>query len=122
MHPSVRLPEAPPWPAAFLLGPAHRIVHGNPAFLDAFGASCVGQPAREALVDLPSAAFRLMDRVLRDGRPLACRLSLRGGDVRLVVAPRQDPETRETYGVAAHLRPAGLRGDVTDQRARSRAG
>jgi hypothetical protein len=120
MRTSVRLPPAPPWPAAFFLGPAHRIVHGNAAFLAAFGASCVGQPAREALVELPPAAFELMDRVLGGGHPLACRLSLEGGEARLVVAPRRDPETGQTYGVAAHLRPAEEAGGSPERHTRPR--
>ncbi len=105
MGSSVRLPSAAPYPAAFFLGPGHRIVHANPAFLSAFGPSSLGQPAREALVDLSPAAFELMDAVLRSGRPLARRVTVAGGAYRLVVAPRRDPETGETYGVASHLRP-----------------
>ena len=105
MTSTVRIDAAAPYPAAFFLGRAHRIVHGNGAFLAAFGASSVGQPAREALVDLPSAAFDVMDAVLRSGRPLARRLVLADRPYRFVVAPRRDPETGETYGVASHLRP-----------------
>ncbi len=93
-------------PSAFLLGPGHVIVHGNAAFLEAYGRAAVGLPAREALTDLPAAAFALMDRVLAEGRPLAMRLSLRTGEERrLVVAPRRELESAETYGVAVHLRP-----------------
>jgi hypothetical protein len=94
-----------PAPGAFHFGPGHLILHGNAAFLEAFGPGCVGQPAREALVDLPSAAFDLMDEVYRTGRPLACRIRTPFGERRLVVAPRRDPETGETYGVASHLAP-----------------
>ena len=93
-----------PGPAAFHLGPAHRIVHGNPAFVAAFGPASIGMPAREAMTDLPRAAFELMDRVLREGRPLASRIRTPDGERRLVVVPRRDPETGETYGVATHLR------------------
>jgi hypothetical protein len=92
-------------PAAFHYGPAHVIVHGNPAFLEAFGANCVGQPAREALVGLPSEAFALMDVVYREGRSLATRIKTSEGPRRLVIAARRDPETGETYGVASHIRP-----------------
>ncbi len=94
-------------PSAVLLGAGHVIVHGNAAVLDAYGRESVGQPAREALTDLPPIAFALMDRVLADGRPLATRITLRGGggDRRLVVAPRRELESAETYGVAIHLRP-----------------
>lgn len=93
------------YPAAFHLGPGHLIVHGNPAFIDAFGDACVGQPAREALLDLPPAAFELMDLVYQRGSALACRIETPAGERRLVVAARNDPETGETYGVMTHLRP-----------------
>ncbi len=45
-----------------------------------------------------------MDRVLREGRPLARRIETPAGERRLVVVPRRDPETGETYGVTTHLR------------------
>ena len=95
----------PGGPSAFLYGPAHLIMHGNPAFVASYGRTTLGQPAREALTDLPRPAFELMDLVLREGRPLARRITLADGDRRLVVAPRKDPETGETYGVVIHLRP-----------------
>jgi predicted PhzF superfamily epimerase YddE/YHI9 len=66
---------AGPSPAAFHYGPAHLIVHGNGAFIAAFGADSIGMPAREAMTDLPGAAFKLMDRVFREGRPLARRVT-----------------------------------------------
>jgi hypothetical protein len=93
-----------PSPATFHLGAGHRIVHGNPAFLAEFGAACLGLPAREALLELPTEAFELMDRVYRSGRPLACRVRVGQADRRLVVTARRDPETGETYGIACHLR------------------
>jgi hypothetical protein len=96
--------RANPSPAAFHYGPAHVIMHGNPAFIAAYGATCLGMPAREAMTELPRAAFDLMDRVYREGRPLARRLALPAGEHRLVVVPRMDPETGETYGVTTHLR------------------
>ena len=92
-------------PAAFLYGPGHMIVHGNAAFVRAFGDGCLGQPAREALLDMPPEAFELMDLVFSGGRPLARRIRVNGREWRLVVVPRRDPETGETYGVATHLRP-----------------
>jgi hypothetical protein len=99
-------------PSAFLLGAGHVIVHGNAAFLEVYGRPSVGLPAREALTDLPAAAFALMDRVLAEGRPLAMRLALRTGEERrLVVAPRRELESAETYGVALHLRPVSRRAD-----------
>ena len=91
-------------PAAFCFGPGHMVVHGNPAFHASFGASAIGLPARETLVDLPSAAFDVMDQVFADGRPLATWLPGPDDDWRLTVAPRRDPETSETYGVTFHLR------------------
>ncbi len=89
-------------PAAFHRGPGHVIVYATPAFLAAFGSTCLGLPAREALPDLPAGTFALMDRVLREGRPIACRIESPQGQRRLVVAPRRDPDG-ETYGVATHL-------------------
>ena len=102
VDPAVR--TAVPSPAAFHFGPAHVIMHGNPAFLAAYGQASVGMPAREAMTELPRAAFELMDRVYREGRPLARRLALPNGERRLVVVPRTDPETGETYGVTTHVR------------------
>ena len=93
------------YPAAFHLRPGHQIVHGNRAFIETFGDGCVGQPAREALLDLPPAAFELMDLVYQRGSALACRIETPAGERRLVVAARSDPETGETYGVMTHLRP-----------------
>ncbi len=98
------LPRSPS-PAAFHVGPGHMIVHGNAAFVELFGPRCVGQPAREALVGLPTEAFELMDQVYRGGKPLARRIVTTWGARRLVVAARQDPETGETYGVMTHLTP-----------------
>jgi hypothetical protein len=91
-------------PAAFCFGPGHVVVHGNPAFIAAFGESAVGLPVREILVDLPSAAFEVLDAVLDGGKPLATWLQQPDDDWRLTVAPRIDPETNETYGVSFHLR------------------
>ena len=103
-RPSGGRPAATPAPAAFHLGAGHLIVHGNPEFLAAFGPDAIGQPAREALIGLPPKAFELMDLVFRTGKPGACRVTTALGPRRLVVAPRQDPETNETYGVTTHLR------------------
>ena len=92
-------------PSAFLFGRAHLVMHGNAEFKAAYGAACLGQPARESMLDLPRPGFEVMDRVLTEGRALATRVRMPGGDRRLVVAPRKDPETGETYGVIVHLRP-----------------
>jgi hypothetical protein len=43
-----------------------------------------------------------MDRVLREGRPLARRVETPHGERRLVVVPRRDRDG-ETYGVTTHL-------------------
>ncbi len=91
-------------PAAMCLGPGHLVVHGNPAFVAAFGSEAIGVPAREGLVSLPRAALVVLDAVIERGRPLARWIRWRGDDWRLTVAPRQDPETLETYGVSIHLR------------------
>jgi ArsR family transcriptional regulator len=80
-------------PAAFCFGPGHVVMHGNPAFQASFGASSIGLPAREILVDLPTAAFDLMDTVFAAGRPLAIWLPGPDQDWRLTVVPRRDPET-----------------------------
>lgn len=91
-------------PAGLCTGPGHVVVYGNEAFKAAFGERAVGLPARESMLDLPSAAFSLLDAVYRQGRPLA-RWVRRGGDEwRMTAAPRRDPETGEIYGVAFHLR------------------
>jgi PAS domain-containing protein len=89
-------------PAAFHRGPGHVIVYATPAFLEAFGSTCLGLPAREALPELPARTFALMDRVLQEGRPLARRIETPHGQRRLVVVPRRDPDG-ETYGVTTHL-------------------
>ena len=91
-------------PAAFHFGEGHRIMHGNPAFVARYGAEAVGLPAREVMIDLPPAGFAVLDRVLREGRPLARRLDLPDGARRLVVVPRRDPGTDEVYGVTTWLR------------------
>jgi hypothetical protein len=102
---SVETAARRPYPAAFHLGAGHLIVHGNDAFIDSFGRGSIGQPAREAMLDLPPAAFELMDLVYRDGKPLACRIETLAGERRLVVAARRDPESGEIYGVTTHLKP-----------------
>jgi hypothetical protein len=91
-------------PAAFCFGPGHVVMHGNPAFVAAFGRTAVGLPAREILIDLPGAAFEVMDAVYERGKPLATWLPGSDEDWRLTVAPRVDPEMHETYGVTFHLR------------------
>ena len=91
-------------PAAMCLGAGHVIVYANPAFRAAFGAGCVGIPAREGLVDFPRAGLVVLDAVLEKGRPLARWIRWRGGEWRLTVAPRRDFETNQTYGVSMHLR------------------
>lgn len=91
-------------PAAICHGPGHLVRYGNPAFVSAFGAQCVGLPAREGLLDLPPEAFVLLDRVLARGRPFSRWIRLREDEWRMTAAPRVDPGTQEVYGVAFHLR------------------
>ncbi|MDX6580769.1 MAG: hypothetical protein QOJ47_2318, partial [Gaiellales bacterium] len=50
-------------PAAFHYGPGHVVMYANPAFQAEFGASCLGQPAREVMIALPHSAFEVMDLV-----------------------------------------------------------
>jgi len=92
-------------PAAMLYGPGHLVVYGNPPFRALFGAGCIGLPAVEALLDLPRAAFELMDLVYREGRPLARWITVRGATWRLTIADRRDIGTGEVYGIALHLVP-----------------
>ena len=102
---SERAPAPAPSPAAFHYGPGHMIMHGNAVFVATFGRGVVGQPAREAMVGLPSKAFELMDLVYSTGKPGACRVTTTTGEKRLIVAPRREPETGEVYGVTTHLKP-----------------
>lgn len=89
--------------AAFHYGPGHIVMYANPVFEAEFGRSCLGQPAREVMVDLPAAAFEVMDLVYRDGKPLARQIQVAGISRRIVVAPRVDAESGEVYGVVTHL-------------------
>jgi hypothetical protein len=90
-------------PAGMCRGPGHIVVYGNPAFIGAFGARAVGMPARESLLDLPPAAFTLLDAVLSRGKPLARWIRYGGEEWRMTVVPRVDPDG-EVYGVSFHLR------------------
>ena len=110
--------EALSRPAAMCLGSGHLVVYGNPDFVGAFGGRCVGMPAREALVKLPSEAFALLDAVLASGRPLARWIAVDGQAWRLTAMARLDPETGAPYGVSFHLR---RRTDVPIVRATGRA-
>jgi hypothetical protein len=78
-------------------------MYANEAFQAEFGDRCLGQPAREVMLALPSKAFEVMDLVLRGGKALARAIEVSGEQRRLVVAPRVDPETGEVYGVVSHL-------------------
>jgi hypothetical protein len=90
-------------PAAMCFGAGHLVVYGNAAFVAAFGASSVGLPAREFMLDLSRDAFAVMDAVLASGRPAARWVRLDGEEWRLTVAPRVDPGKAEVYGVHLHL-------------------
>ncbi len=103
---STARPAQPPraaQPAALLYGPGHRIVHANAAFVAEFGPIPIGVPAAEALIDLPPIVLRVVERVIAEGRPLACWVEVAGRRRRLTVAPRADVETGEVYGVALGL-------------------
>ena len=104
-RPDVPSAPATQHPAALLYGPGHVIVHGNPPFRARFGAGCLGLPAAEALLDLPRAAFDLMDLVYRIGRARARWISMGGSTWRLTIAERRDLGTGEVYGIALHLVP-----------------
>jgi hypothetical protein len=91
-------------PAGIAHGPGHLVVYGNAAFRAAFGADAVGVPARESMVDLPGAAFELLDLVYREGRPLARWIERPDGAWRLTAVPRRDPGDGEVFGLAFHLR------------------
>ncbi|CQR63238.1 ATP-binding SpoIIE family protein phosphatase [Streptomyces leeuwenhoekii] len=55
---------------ALLHGPDHRIAYVNGAYTAAFGARPLGEPAREALLELDELGlFPLLDQVQRSGRP-----------------------------------------------------
>ncbi len=94
-------------PAGLLYGAGYVVVHGNAPFRELFGPELLGLPAAEALLDLPRAAFDLMDLVYREGRPLAQWISVRGAPWRLTIAERRDLGTGEVHGVAIHLVPRG---------------
>ena len=100
-------------PAGFCHGHGLIVVHGNAAFKRLFGSDCIGLPAREGMLGLSRDAFTVMDAVLDRGKPAARWVRYAGGRWRLTVAPRKDPESGETYGVAFHLSregaPAGRR-------------
>ena len=102
---STTLTPGPPYPAAFHVGAGHMIVHGNRAFIEAFGAG-LHRPAGARGAARPAAG-----RVRADGPRLSRRQATGlpdhdpDGERRLVVAARRDPETGETYGVTTHLRP-----------------
>ena len=96
----------PAQPAALLYGPGHKIVYANSAFVAEFGALPIGIPASEALLDLPPIVLDVVERVVAEGRPLACWVQVSGRRRRLTVAPRADVETGEVYGVALRLATA----------------
>ena len=91
-------------PAGLCVGSGHLVVYGNPAFVAQFGDRCLGMPAREVLVDVPSAAFELLDAVFERGQPLARWITRRGQDWRMTAMPRREPGSTAVYGVAFHLR------------------
>ncbi len=91
-------------PAGMAVGPGHIVVYGNPAFRAMFGETSIGLPARESMLDLPAAAFDLLDAVLETGRPLARWIRRDDREWRLTAIPRREPGGDEAFGVAFHLR------------------
>ena len=91
-------------PAGLCVGSGHVVVYGNPAFVAQFGDRCLGMPAREVLVDLPTAAFELLDAVFERGQPFARWITRGGQEWRMTAMPRREPGSDEVYGVAFHLR------------------
>ncbi len=91
-------------PAGLCVGSGHVVVYGNPAFVAQFGDRCLGMPAREVLMDLPSAAFELLDAVFERGQPFARWITRGGQKWRMTAMPRREPGSDEVYGVAFHLR------------------
>ena len=91
-------------PAAMCLGAGHVVVHGNSAFVAAFGQQAIGVPAREGLVSLPGTAFAALDAAFARRRPVARWIRWSGADWRLTIALRTDVETGDVYGVSFHLR------------------
>ena len=92
------------WPAAMCIGPGHVVMHGNAAFLAAYGEEALGLPAREVLLDLPAAVFVVFDAALAEGQPLGCWIKRGRADWRLTVVPRRHPETDEIFGLLFRLR------------------
>ena len=95
-------------PAGMCQGRGHIIVYGNPAMVTRFGA-CVGMPAREAMLDLPTEAFELLDAVYDRVRPLARWVRLDGERWRMTAVPRIDAVDGEVYGVSFHLQSPSAR-------------
>lgn len=91
-------------PAGMCLGSGHLVVYGNPAFVAIFGGQCLGLPARETMLSLPSEAFDLLDAVLLEGRALARWVAVEGDEWRMTATPRVDFESGRTYGVSFHFR------------------
>jgi hypothetical protein len=95
------------------VGRGHTIVYGNPAMIARFG-SCVGMPAREALVSLPREAFELLDAVFTRSRPLARSVRMDGRRWRMTSVPRIDAVDGKIYGVSFHLQPVVKATEVSE--------
>ena len=101
-------------PAGLCVGSGHVVVYGNPAFVAQFGDRCLGMPAREVLVDLPTAAFELLDAVFERGQPFARWISRGGRDV---ADDRDAPaRARQRRGLWRCLPPAGPSGRAGQRR------
>lgn len=90
-------------PAGMCQGRGHVVVYSNPALVGRFGP-CLGMPAREVMVGLPTQAFELLDAVYERARPLARWVMLDGERWRMTAVPRVDAESGEVFGVSFHLR------------------
>jgi len=91
-------------PAGMCVGRGHVIVYGNPAMISRFG-TCVGMPAREALLGLPREAFDLLDAVYARSKPLARSIRYEGRRWRMTSVPRIDAVDGGIYGVSFHMQP-----------------
>ena len=97
--------QAGPNPAAFHYGPGHMIVHGNPPFVEVVRCRRPWSARPRGAARPAAQGLRADGPRPRTGKPGACRIDTDDGPRRLVVAPRKDPETGETYGVTTHLKP-----------------
>ncbi len=98
---------------ALVQGPEHRIAYVNDAYVAAFGARPVGEPAREVLPELEELGLLpLLDQVLRSGKPRTVKSRRTAGG-------RSYTFTCTPVDISAAAEPAGggvlvFAADVTD--------